>query len=313
MAKVKVKDNSGLAKFNRFLTVVFVILLVATIGIVIFSSPKVAVSESEKAFEDVSVLDSEFKAGTYGGVDFSSQEDVVNYYVECYNNTKTMTVDGAYEGSPITMYKLLGDETLDIQNLLVEGKSNETINNLVPGIAGNLFSGGVKSLAPSNSLEPKNDHQDNTAEGTIDRTVSHLTNDDILACNVTDNGDGTITLVLQPKAQILAMPGEDSQGRFFNVLGDISGVVSSISVLSFSEGTIDDNFVVNYAGGTGTIKINVANKEIVEADYVMNVHIDVKHANVAILKDKSASLDIVYKNHFPCSESYMNEKGVTYR
>lgn len=313
MAKVKVKDNSGLAKFNRFLTVVFVILLVATIGIVIFSSPKVAVSESEKAFEDVSVLDSEFKAGTYGGVDFSSQEDVVNYYVECYNNTKTMTVDGAYEGSPITMYKLLGDETLDIQNLLVEGKSNETINNLVPGIAGNLFSGGVKGLAPANSLEPKNDHQDNTSEGTIDRTVSHLTNDDILACNVTDNGDGTITLVLQPKAQILAMPGEDSQGRFFNVLGDISGVVGSISVLSFSEGTIDDNFVVNYAGGTGTIKINVANKEIVEADYVMNVHIDVKHANVAILKDKSASLDIVYKNHFPCSESYMNEKGVTYR
>ena len=279
MAKVKVKDNSGLAKFNRFLTVVFVILLVATIGIVIFSSPKVAVSESEKAFEDVSVLDSEFKAGTYGGVDFSSQEDVVNYYVECYNNTKTMTVDGAYEGSPITMYKLLGDETLDIQNLLVEGKSNETINNLVPSIAGNLFSGGVKGLA----------------------------------CNVTDNGDGTITLVLQPKAQILSMPGEDSQGRFFNVLGDISGVVSSISVLSFSEGTVDDNFVVNYAGGTGTIKINVANKEIVEADYVMNVHIDVKHANVTILKDKSASLDIVYKNHFPCSESYMNEKGVTYR
>ena len=36
MAKVKVKDNSGLAKFNRFLTVVVVILLVATIGIVIF-------------------------------------------------------------------------------------------------------------------------------------------------------------------------------------------------------------------------------------------------------------------------------------
>lgn len=311
MAKVKVKDNSGLAKFNRFLTVVFVILLIATIGIVIFSSPKVAVDESEKAFEDVSVLDSEFKAGTYGGVNFSSQEDVVNYYVECYNNTKTMTVDGAYEGSPIQMYKLLGDENIEINNLLVEGKSNDTINKLVPGIVGGLFTGGVKSLSPGNSLEPKNDFQE-TSDGTkIDRTVSHLTNDDILACNVTDNGDGTITLVLQPKAQILAMPGEDSQGRFFNVLGDISGVVSSISVLSFSQGTIDENFVVNYAGGTGTIKINVANKEIVEADYVMNVHIDVQHANVAILKDKKASLDIVYTNHFPADTTYLTDHGVT--
>ncbi|WP_177921320.1 hypothetical protein [uncultured Eubacterium sp.] len=311
MAKVKVKDNSGLAKFNRFLTVVVVILLVATIGIVIFSSPKVAQDESSKAFEDVSVLDNEFKAGTYGGVNFSSQEDVVNYYVECYNNTKTMTVDGAYEGSPITMYKLLGDESIDVNNLLVEGQSNDTINKLVPGIVGGLFTGGVKSLSPGNSLEPKNDFQTISDGSKVDRTVSHLTNDDILACNVTDNGDGTITLQLQPKAQLLSMPGEDSQGRFFNSLGDISSVVNSISVLSFSQGTVDDNFVVNYAGGTGTIKINVANKEIVEADYVMKVHIDVKHANVAILKDKSASLDVVYKNHFPADTAYMAEKGVT--
>lgn len=311
MAKVKVKDNSGLAKFNRFLTVVVVILLVATIGIVIFSSPKVAQDESSKAFEDVSVLDNEFKAGTYGGVNFSSQEDVVNYYVECYNNTKTMTVDGAYEGSPITMYKLLGDESIDVNNLLVEGQSNDTINKLVPGIVGGLFTGGVKSLSPGNSLEPKNDFQTISDGSKVDRTVSHLTNDDILACNVTDNGDGTITLQLQPKAQLLSMPGEDSQGRFFNSLGDISSVVNSISVLSFSQGTVDDNFVVNYAGGTGTIKINVANKEIVEADYVMKVHIDVKHANVAILKDKSASLDVVYKNHFPADTAYMTEKGVT--
>ena len=107
------------------------------------------------------------------------------------------------------------------------------------------------------------------------------------------------------------MPGEDSQGRFFNVLGDISGVVSSISILSFSEGSVDDNFVVNYAGGTGTIKINVANKEIVEADYNMHVHIDVTHANVAILKDKSASLDIDYSNHFPASEQYLKDHLVT--
>ncbi len=307
----KVKDKSRLAKFNRFLSVVLILLLIATVVIIIVSPAKVAQQEADASaeFVDEAVID-ELKAGTYGGVEFSSTEDVVNYYVECYNNTKSMTVDGTYDGSPIKAYKLLGDETLNVENLLVEGKSNSTIDSLVPGIVGGLFTGGVKSLSPGNSLEPKNDFQE-TSSGKIDRTVSHLTADDVLACNVTDNGDGTITLVIQPKAQILAMPGEDSQGRFFNVLGDISSVVNSISVLSFSEGTIDDNFVVNYAGGTGTIKINVANKEIVEADYNMNVHIDVKHANVAILKDKSASLDIKYANHFPASEQYLKDHLVT--
>ncbi len=307
----KVKDKSGLAKFNRFLSVVLILLLIATVVIIIVSPAKVAQQEADASaeFVDEAVID-ELKAGTYGGVEFSSTEDVVNYYVECYNNTKSMTVDGTYDGSPIKAYKLLGDETLNVENLLVEGKSNSTIDSLVPGIVGGLFTGGVKSLSPGNSLEPKNDFQE-TSSGKIDRTVSHLTADDVLACNVTDNGDGTITLVIQPKAQILAMPGEDSQGRFFNVLGDISSVVNSITVLSFSEGTIDDNFVVNYYGGTGTIKINVANKEIVEADYNMNVHIDVKHANVAILKDKSASLDIKYANHFPASEQYLKDHLVT--
>ena len=235
---------------------------------------------------------------------------MVNYYVECYNNTKTMTVDGAYEGSPITMYKLLGDESIDVNNLLVEGQSNDTINKLVPGIVGGLFTGGVKSLSPGKSLEPKNDFQTISDGSKVDRTVSHLTNDDILACNVTDNGDGTITLQLQPKAQLLSMPGEDSQGRFFNSLGDISSVVNSISVLSFSQGTVDDNFVVDYKGGTGVFVIDTKTNEITKADYTMLVHIDVKHANVTVLKDKSASLDITYKCQYPASDDYLAGKNI---
>ena len=43
----------------------------------------------------------------------------------------------------------------------------------------------------------------------------------------------------------------------------------------------------------------------------MHVHIDVKHANVAIIKDKNASLDIEYKNHFPASDQYLKDHLVT--
>ena len=101
------------------------------------------------------------------------------------------------------------------------------------------------------------------------------------------------------------MPMEDSQGRFFNVLGDISSTVNQISVLSFSQGTIDENFVVNYKGGSGTVTIDTKTGEVIAADYTMLVHIDVQHANVLVLKDKSASLDITYSNHYPADDEYL--------
>ncbi|MBR6392057.1 MAG: hypothetical protein IKS12_02125 [Eubacterium sp.] len=309
MAKVKAK--SGLAKANKVLFFIFLALLIATVVIIIFSKPKVAEVPADAAgaaTEDVAKID-EFVAGTYGGKDFQSVDDVVKYYVEVFDYNKTLTANYKENGETKTYYKLLGDENLSVENLLIEGKSNSMINNLVPGILGGIFKGNVKGLPPSDNRDPNLDTRD---DGKIDERHSHLTADDVLAANVKDNGDGTITIQIQPKAVILSMPDADAQGRFFNVLGDISGTVESISVLSFASGTIDENFVVNYQGGVGTIKIDTKTNEVIEADYEMDVHIDVKHANVAVIKDKNASLDIIYTNHFPASDDYLKEmKGIT--
>ena len=306
MAKIKAK--SGLSKFNKFLFIVFIILLIATVVIVAMSSPKVPVVEGDtKEFVDEVKIE-EFKPGTYGGVAFNSVEDVVNFYVECFNYNKTLTADYTENGEAKKYYKLLGDENLKIENLLVEGKENATINKLVPSILDGLFQGAPKGLPPAANRDPQYDNRDDGPNGSqIPQQECHLTADDVLACNVVDNGDGTINITIQPKAALLSMPDQDSQGRFFNVLGDISGTVESISVLSFSEGTIDENFVVNYAGGSGTITVNPKTKEITAADYEMDVHIDVKHANVTVIKNKSASLDIVYTNHFPASDEFLKE------
>lgn len=304
MAKVKAK--SGLSRFNKFLFIVFIILLVGTILYVALSPAKFPPAEKEEFVDEPKI--EEFAPGTYGGIKFDTVDDVVKYYVECFNYNKTLTADYTENGEAKKYYKLLGDENLTVENLLVEGKSNATINNLVPGILKGIFKGAPKGLPPAANRDPQYDDRDDGPNGSkLSQRESHLTAEDVLACNVVDNKDGTITITIQPKAQLLSMPDQDPQGHFFNVLGDISSTVESISVLSFSEGTIEENFVVNYAGGTGSVKVNTKTKEIVEADFEMDVHIDVQHANVAVIRNKSASLDIVYTNHFPASDEFLKE------
>lgn len=302
------KAKSKLGNFNKFLAVLLVAAIVFLVLAVTVIKPGGAY-EAAPVDADAAGASSvgEFTPGEYGGIQFDTVEDIVNYYVESYNYTKTLTAQYNDNGTTATYYKLLGMEDLTVENLLVEGQSNDMINDLVPSIVGGLFTGGLKGLPPCGNISPTAD----TVGDGIDVTKSLLTADDVLAANVKDNGDGTIDITIQPKAVILSMPGQDSQGKFFNTLGDISSTVESISMLSFSSGTINDNFVVNYEGGTGTVTIDTATGEILSGDYTMNVHIDVSHANVLVLKDKSASLDIVYKNTFPATAEQLTEKGIT--
>lgn len=302
------KAKSKLGNFNKFLAVLLVIaIVVLVLSITVISPGNAYEAAPVDANAAVETSVGEFTPGEYGGIQFDTLEDIVNYYVECYNYTKSLTAQYNDNGTTATYYKLLGMEDLSVENLLVEGKSNNTINNLVPSILGSLFTGGLKGLPPCGNISPTAD----TVGDGINVTQSLLTVDDVLAANVADNGDGTIDITIQPKAVVLSMPGSDSQGRFFNTLGDITSTVESISVLSFSSGTINDNFVVNYAGGTGTVTIDTATGEILSGEYTMNVHIDVSHADVLVLKDKSASLDIIYKNTFPASDEDLTERGIT--
>lgn len=305
------KAKSGLDIFNRILAVLLVIAIVVLVLVVtVFAKGGAYVAapvDANAAGDGDAVTIDEFVPNTYGGIEFNSVEDVVNYYVQCYNYTKTLTAQYNDNGTTATYYKLLGMEDLTIENLLVEGKSNDVVNKLVPSILGSVFKGGVKGLPPCGNISPSAD----TVGDGINVTQSLLTADDVLMANVVDNGDGTINITIQPKGVVLSMPGSDAQGHFFNTLGDITSTVESISMLSFSSGTISDNFVVDYKGGSGTVTINTSTGEIVSGDYTMRVHIDVQHANVAVLKDKSASLDIVYKNTFPATAEQLAEKGIT--
>lgn len=268
-------------------------------------------ADNAAAEEDASVLDKSFEAGTYGGVEFKSLEDVANYYVEAYNYTKTLTAQYKdADGKTQTFYKMLGSEKLEVGSVMIDGKENSTINSLVPSIVGPMFDANIYGLVPSGNRNPELDNNldDPTRKNDHDYRTSTFTGDDILDANIVDNGDGTITMTIQPKQEELAFRGEGTQGSFFEVLGDITAAVKSISVLSFTEGDASDNVKVMYKGGTGVITIDTKTKEITAAKYVMIANVDVTHASIAIIKDKSASVKITYTNEYPASDDYLKER-----
>lgn len=247
---------------------------------------------------------------TYGGVEFKTLEDVAKYYVEAYNYTKSLTAEYIDEnGAKQTFYKLLGDEDMILGDVMIDGKANAVINKVVPGIAGGLFSKNTYGLVPCYNRNPDLDNnlEDDTRKADHDFRTSMVTADDILEANVVDNKDGTITMTIQPKAGQMSTRGDDSAGRFFEVLGDIGGVVASIDEITFESGTPEENIKVDYKGGTVKVKINTATKEIVEADYTMIAQVAVTHASILVIKDKSASLTITYTNHYPASDEYLME------
>lgn len=265
----------------------------------------------EEVNYDAPVID-EFAPVSAGGTDFASVEDVVAYYVEAYNYSKTLTAQYKdNEGNTQTWYKLLGEEELKVDNILIDGSSNATINNIVPGVVDGIYNPGLNGLVPSTNRNPDLDTDEWDGNGESLQT-SRLVADDLVTANVKDNGDGTITIQLQPKAVNMSMPGKDAQGHLFQSLGAIDSTVENISVLSWAEGTTADNCKVNYYGGFATVTIDTKTKEITSAEYEMKAYVSVTHATITVIRDKSASLDVTMKWKYPASADYlMKSKGCT--
>lgn len=263
--------------------------------------------------ENVITIDP-FKAGTYGNKEFNSEEDVVNYYVECYNNTKAQTAEYSDEdGNTFEYYSMISEERLEVDGIYVDGTKNEMLNNVVPGIVSSAFAKGLYGLPPSNHRDPllDNDNMEAGNPGAYDYRTSYFKPEYCLASNVTENADGTITIVIQPKDASMSARGADSQGSFFEVLKDLGGTVADIfndyDALSWASGTTEENCVVNYKGGTGTVTIDTKTNTIVSADYQMKVLVEVNHANVTVIKDKSGAINITHYIHYPASDEYLME------
>lgn len=268
--------------------------------------------------DNVIIIDT-FKAGTYGGKELATQDDAVDYYVECYNNTKAMTAEYTdTDGNSYEYYDLVGEETLSVDSILINGTKNDMLNNTVPGIVKTAFAKGVYGLPPSNNRDPLIDNlnMDANNPGEYDFRTSYFKPEYCLACNVTDNNDGTITMTIQPKDGSMSARGADAQGSFFEVLKNLGETVASLfdsyDMLSWASGSTDENCRVDYKGGTGTVVIDTSTNIIISADYEMHVYVEVNHANVSVIKDKSGSIYLTHHIHYPASADYLMEsKGLT--
>ena len=121
-------------------------------------------------------------------------EDAVKYYVEAYNKTK-LRPPSSIPRSKQTWSAFIGDEDLKINSVIIDGNENKTINSMVPGIVGGIFHAGTSALPPTAGKVQKDD----VDEKGNSLVTSSLTADDVLAVVVEDNGDGTITMKIQPK------------------------------------------------------------------------------------------------------------------
>ena len=265
--------------------------------------------DTESAEEESEAPPIEFVAGTYGGVTFNTFEDVINYYNAAYNKTKTERADYQNkDGSIESFYKLVGEEHLSLKpgSLLVDGKENSVINGLAPSILGSFGGGGVNGLSPSNNRNPDLDEYDG-----IDLKTSLATVDDVANCAVEENEDGTIKITIVPQAVNMSEKGKDAQGHFFNSLGAIDATIEKIGV-KWASGTTAENCKVTYKDGSVEVTIDPATGVITKGDYHMIVKVDITHASLAVLNDRSASLTIYYDCNFPASDDYLlKEKGLT--
>ena len=110
----------------------------------------------------------EFKAGTYGGVEFKDVAAVADYYKQAYDYTKTLTAQYKDDkGQTQTYYKMLCEEDLNVHDIAIDGSVNKTINNMVPGIVKPIYKPGLNGLVPSTNRDPKldTDEWDGKGEG----------------------------------------------------------------------------------------------------------------------------------------------------
>ena len=200
----------------------------------------------------------------------STPAEILAEYAVVYKTTKAT---GTFKGH----------DTMSCEYVKIDGMDNSMVKGVADGF--------MKATGTNMDLPPYKG-EDNPME-------SLLTAADVDSATYTDNGDGTATIKIVPKAAENAKFKADPQGKSFNVMEDIAGALAGISVITWSEGDANSNVKLTEKDGYIEVVYNKDTKMMTKADYVLVTYADVTHANVLVLKDKSASVKFVYTMTYP--------------
>ena len=200
----------------------------------------------------------------------TTPDEILAEYAVVYKTTKAA---GTFKGH----------DTMSCEYVQIDGKDNSAVKSLADGF--------MKATGTNMDLPPYKG-EDNPME-------CLLTTADIDSATYKDNGDGTATIKIVPKAAENARFKADPQGKSFNVMEDVAGALANISAITWSEGDANSNVKLTEKDGYIEVTYNKDTKMMTKADYVLVTYADVTHANVLILRDKSASVKFVYTMTYP--------------
>ena len=199
---------------------------------------------------------------------------ILTVYDSVYNKTKA---DPAF----------VGTDTIAISNVTLDNLANGTIDSLVQGVLGKVYSQQTLPLPP---------YSDENAYPTCLLTAA-----DAKSATHTDNTDGTATIHIVPKDSVNSALGE-GQGKMFNVITNMQEIFNYLpgTYYTWTEGDVNSNVTTTYSGGSCTVTYDKSTMKMLTAVYEMRLHIDVKNLKVLFMPH-SAGLDITYTQTFPAA------------
>ena len=240
------------------------------------TAPETTVAEETTAAPSTGDETTEAPAPSVDGTisNSSTKDEVAAYYNQVLNAAKK---EGKVRGTE----QPLGINLTDLGGL--SANFVDMLNKAIPGIVEGIFKPGTDKPLPVVNYD------DDSKTAGIQLQGSY-----IKEFKVEDKGD-KLVLTIVPNAVKNPSYGADAQGSFFQILGDVQGVVDSISQIKFAA---DGGLDLNYENGNGVITVDKASGKLVAAEYNMHINITVtncKALNVISIKKGGLEIDYITK------------------
>ncbi len=201
-------------------------------------------------------------------------EQIIAIYNDVYNKTKA---GGTFTGS----------DAIVISDITIDGEKNSAVDKVVHSVMDAVYKPQTLPLPPYSEENPFD--------------VCIFTAEDAQSAEWKDLGNGQAEITVTPKPSVNSTLG-NGQGKMFNVVNDIGFIFDYMPDFAFgwSEGDIDSNVIATYDGGYCRVVYDCESMQIVSAEYVMKLCIEINNMEV-LFSSHDISVNMTYTQTFPAT------------